>query len=217
MHISLLLQTLFFIIPAYFYGWIIGGVAFTAYMTLNKITIEKLSGGILVSAADEAWETIEKKQFITAWAKVDKLTAAQFKRDYSKRIARIPKLRSVVRVFLGRYLWLPLSEHELLSKLDTLITKNKVWAHTDDQLRQIYREGYSHYDPLKTAEKPLWAIHIIENFSDTQSAYVVQCHGALYADLRRIFKPLRKMQMDDATQNDKPKENWPQQRSEFVG
>ena len=61
MHISLLLQTLFFIIPAYFYGWIIGGVAFTAYMTLNKITIEKLSGGILVSAVDEAWETIEKK------------------------------------------------------------------------------------------------------------------------------------------------------------
>ena len=90
-------------------------------MTLNRFTLEKLTGGSIVTSSEEAWETLEKKKFVFVMAKVDKLTTASLRRDYGKRIARIPKLRSIIRIFLGRYLWLPLSEEEIIAKIENKI------------------------------------------------------------------------------------------------
>ena len=63
-----------------------------------------------MTSSEEAWEAIQKKKFVFAFAKVQKLTTSQLRKDYGKRIARILKLRSCIRIFLGRYLWLPMTE-----------------------------------------------------------------------------------------------------------
>ncbi len=64
-----------------------------------------ITGGILVVASEEGWEQLNRKKYMFAMAKVDKLTTSQVQTDYLKRIARIPKLKSFVKIFLGKFLW----------------------------------------------------------------------------------------------------------------
>ena len=157
---------------------------------------------------------MSKKRLVFSVAKVEKLSTEQLRSQYCKRIARIPKLRSVVRQFMGKYIWQPKSEIEIIEDSKRLI-ENVDWrtVESDEQLSDFCKMVTENFN-LPNA--PQWRIFVFEDYSFTQSAYLIACHGALNEELRRIFKRAVVFNPSQHLYPIKPKELWPQQRPEYV-
>ena len=61
-----------------------------------------------------------------------------------------------------------------------------------------------------------WRVHVFPDYTETKSAYIVQCHGSVLPLVKRIFKdanPPDTKSPDDASKAEDDK--WPEQRDGY--
>ncbi len=137
---------------------------------------------------------------------MDRLTVADVKQSYLKRIARKPKLRSYIRLLFGKYLWQPIDAEEFLERADGWI-KIADGVTTEEELKVFCKTKLSEYLEPNSVQ---WRIFVFEDYSPNNSVILIQCHGSLYSELSRIIKIIKPFNPDKAPT--KPKELWPEQR-----
>ena len=145
-----------------------------------------------------------------ATAKVEKLTVTDVQQSYLKRIARIPKLRSQIRLILGKFLWQPLEISDFNEKAQNWI-KRSAGVTSEQELQSFCLAESKNYLNPDTVQ---WRIFVFEDYSPTHSLILVQCHGSLFGELSRIIKQIQAFNPYKALS--KPKEQWPEQRQSLI-
>ena len=126
----------------------------------------------------------QKKRFKFGFVKGEKLTHGDVQNEYFKRIIRQIKLRSKVVIKVARHVFIQMTQSELENSKDKLIQKVS-GVHSMKDVVAFCKNLETTY---LSSDLPHWRVYVFEDFSDTQSAYLIQAHGCLYDTIIRIFK-----------------------------
>ena len=100
---------------------------------------------------------------------MDRLTVADVKQSYLKRIARKPKLRSYIRLLFGKYLWQPIDAQEFLERADGWI-KIADGVTTEEELKIFCKTRLSEYLEPNSVQ---WRIFVFEEFGSNNSVILI--------------------------------------------
>ena len=173
-----LLQGLPFLWLMYEFGFIYGFIyTLIINVFISQVVKRVLKLGIDIETHEEIYNKKYGERHPMYFGVVDKFDAEEFVSEKLRRMCRDEKLKSYIYKVIGHKFWRPVDEAALRSKTGR---RKVVTVHddkTDMNSQELNKFMQGNLDYQFDLNYLLWHIHIFPNYSATQSAVVVQCHG----------------------------------------
>ena len=193
------------------FGWLAGLAIALVFTVARKLITERLLGAQSLNMHEAEWERKTGQVSMQLVGVVAKFASTQeFIDAHWKRCIGEDKMASKVIKHLGNFLWKKLPAHELDSRVKDIFVDCSGQA---SSMADLHKMCAKIGDRRLPADFVQWRVHVVPDYSQEKSAYIVQCHGSVLPFVKRLFTNVQEVDSGSLDEDGKTEDDkWPEQR-----